>query len=437
MFKTKKSIIIFSLFVVSFLFISLTNDTNAGIIDDLKGKISGRSSEIQKLEKEIEEYQEQLKEIGQEKQTLQKEVKTIDITRQKLSTDIRVTENKVKASSLTIEKLNIEIQEKERDISQNIEVVKNALRTMNKIEDDSLVEMVLASDDLSKFWDDIENLRSFQTKINDDIKELQVLKKELEKNRAEREEEKGNLITYKSRLSDQKQIADSEKKKKNSLLTVTKNKESSYQVLLKEKQAQKKAFEEELARIESELRYELDPNKIPSAGSGVLLWPLAGSRNESCYSGGKTAINCITQYFGNTQFAKSAAYNGQGHNGIDFRASVGTEIRAALSGIVKEINIKSAPGCQYGKWILIKHGNGLSTLYTHLSLVRVDVGDTVLTGDKIGYSGDTGYATGPHLHFTVYASNAISFRNYTCKSGVTVSIPVAAYNAYLNPLDYL
>jgi len=92
---------VFSLFPV--------NNTKAGIIDDLKGKISGRSSEIQKLEKEIEEYQAELEDIGEEKQTLQKELKTIDVTRQKLSTDIKVTENKVEASSFTIEKLNIEI----------------------------------------------------------------------------------------------------------------------------------------------------------------------------------------------------------------------------------------------------------------------------------------------------------------------------------------
>ena len=76
--------------------------------------------------------------------------------------------------------------------------------------------------------------------------------------------------------------------------------------------------------------------------------------------------------------------------------------------IVGTGNTDEPRGCySYGKWILIKHENGLSTLYAHLSLIKVNAGETVNTGDIIGYSGNTGYSTGPHLHLTVYATQGV------------------------------
>ncbi len=147
--------------------------------------------------------------------------------------------------------------------------------------------------------------------------------------------------------------------------------------------------------------------------------------------------SCITQYFGNTAFSRTAAYKGQGHNGIDLRASVGTPVKAALTGTVQEINLGTAPNCQYGKWVLIKHNNGLTTLYAHLSSISVVPGQAVSTGQLIGYSGQTGYATGPHLHFTVYVSSGVTFTQYKCNSGASVKLPISPFNGYLNPINYL
>ena len=80
-------------------------------------------------------------------------------------------------------------------------------------------------------------------------------------------------------------------------------------------------------------------------------------------------------------------------------------MQAALSGtVVGSGNMDTAGGgrCRaYGKWVMIKHANGLSTLYAHLSLIAVTTGQELLTGQVLGYSGNTGATTGPHLHFEV------------------------------------
>lgn len=88
------------------------------------------------------------------------------------------------------------------------------------------------------------------------------------------------------------------------------------------------------------------------------------------------------------------------HTGIDLSASTGTPILAARSGTV--VWTKADLSGPYGNNTLIDHGDGLSTFYAHQSSFNVSPGQHVQTGDVIGYVGETGYATGPHLHFEVH-----------------------------------
>jgi murein DD-endopeptidase MepM/ murein hydrolase activator NlpD len=85
------------------------------------------------------------------------------------------------------------------------------------------------------------------------------------------------------------------------------------------------------------------------------------------------------------------------HSGLDMSATTGTPIRAALSGTV----VKSYYSNSYGNYIVIDHGNGMTTAYAHQSQRLVSVGDAVEAGQVIGLVGSTGNATGPHLHFEV------------------------------------
>lgn len=89
-----------------------------------------------------------------------------------------------------------------------------------------------------------------------------------------------------------------------------------------------------------------------------------------------------------------------GRNAIDFGAPTGTAVVAAASGTVI-ISKHGGWNGGYGTYIVIKHPNGTQTLYAHNSSNTVSVGERVTQGDLIGYSGNTGKSTGPHLHFEV------------------------------------
>lgn len=97
--------------------------------------------------------------------------------------------------------------------------------------------------------------------------------------------------------------------------------------------------------------------------------------------------------FGNTNF----------HTGTDFSGAgaYGKPIVAACAGKVAFVNTTFTPGYGYGKYVIIDHGGGITTLYGHCSAINVQVGQTVAQGETIAQVGSTGWSTGPHCHFEV------------------------------------
>ena len=98
------------------------------------------------------------------------------------------------------------------------------------------------------------------------------------------------------------------------------------------------------------------------------------------------------------------------HDGIDLKASIGTEVLAFTDGIIKYAGYMKG----YGKIVIISHNNGYETRYAHLSKINVKKNQVINAGQKIANSGNSGQVSGPNLHFEIRKNN----------------IP-------LNPLDYL
>ena len=177
---------------------------------------------------------------------------------------------------------------------------------------------------------------------------------------------------------------------------------------------------EEIDKLEDELRKTFNVSLLPEKRPGVLSMPIQNPR--------------ITQNWGEI----SNLYRGKPHNGLDIGAPIGTPIFAARAGKVTAVGNNDR--LQYGRYILIEHDNGLSTLYAHLSFIKGETGATVARGDIIGYTGNTGYSTGPHLHFTVFATDAVAIGELKSKicGASTYKIPLLTKTGgYLNPLSYL
>ena len=424
------------------------SSSNAQSLDQIKEQIEQIARERAKLDAEIAEYQRQLNVLAGEKQTLQGAIQTLDVSRQKTATQIKDIQAKIAAATLKLSQLSIEIGSKEQSIALDRAAVAASLRAIDGVDQVSFVEQILGADELAEAWIAVDNLSTLSSALRTHASALSEAKTLLAEQHTAVTSTKNELSSANVELGAQKKALDVNRAEKQGLLSQTQSKEAEYQALIAEKRRQQAAFEQELSKLEDTLRVIIDPGAIASAGSGVLRWPFSDTFMQGCVSkqGALGNAHCITQYFGNTSFstANPQVYNGSGHNGVDFGAPSGTPVASALSGTVKDTgNTDAVPGCySFGKWVLVEHANGLTTLYAHLSSIQATKGTSVSTGDVIGYSGMTGYATGPHLHFAVYASQGVSVMSLAEYRGATspcasAKMPVAPKDAYLNPMSYL
>lgn len=407
-------------------------DAQSVEVDRLKNEIGARNDRLSQITKDITSFQNELKKVGSQKKTLQTAIDQLELERKKISADLSYTENKIGFTDLEISKINLEIDSTKNDILKNKSAIGEVMARLAEGDRESLLQVMLRHSNLSEFWGEVSTLESLRGSLGNEVKKLASLQQLLEVKLNEQQGKRGRLLNLKNEYSDQKEVLENNKSEKDRLLKETKNKEVNYQTQLAAKKKAQLVIEKELRAFESQLKFILDPRTIPRPGTAVFSWPVLNV--------------IITQYFGGTEFAKRnpGIYAGRAyHPGIDLGLPRGTKIFAPLAGVVRATgNTDEVPGCySWGKWTLIDHANGLATLYAHQDTISVTAGQAVSQGDVIGYSGNTGYSTGPHLHFTVYAKAGVTVRKFSEIKTVTncgaASTPVAATDAYLDPMLYL
>ncbi len=451
-----RSLVLAFSFLTAFSLIGaiVPSDVRAQTEEQIKSQINEHAQRIKDLEKEIAEAERQRTILNGQSQTLQTAIKSIDITRRQTTSQIDLTQNRISSTNLKLEELSYNIQDTEQLIALDKRTIEQSIRNMAEAADVSLVEQVFAAGNLTEAWTAVDDAASLNSALRANLANLAKAKDELSNQKQDVDAKKNELTSLATDLSTQKRSLDIAKSEKDRLLAQTKNQESAYQNLIAKKQAERRIFEQALSSLENSLT-SVGQGAAPASQTGVLAWPYSSTFAQSCAgkAGALGNSRCITQYFGNTAFAtaNSQIYNGSGHNAIDIGMPVGTPVLAALSGTVAGTgNTDSVPGCySFGKWVAIKHANGLTTSYSHLSSISVSAGQTVTTGQVIGNSGMTGYATGPHLHFSVYASagfKIMDLGNWRRQQGLPTGtgctaggaiMPVAPLDAYLNPMSYL
>ena len=419
-FKAKTKLLIVFLLAV---FLCNTAPLYAITYQELQKEIDAKKQQINQLIQQAEIYNAELEKTQSTKRTLSNELKQIQNNLNNLNYKIKINE-------IQIEKLNLEIQQLEMDISNTSdeitikkEILAKTLQDLyEKNRELNPLVIVLKNIKISEALSEINGIQNISSNLQITLDELNNLKEDLSNRKTNSEQKKAELERVKEELNNQKQIVLALQDEKTTLLNKTKDQEKNYQALLDNIEKQRAEIELEISRLEEALKAQIDPSALPSARAGLLLWPVSNP--------------VITQGFGVTisskYFYNIGRYKTPSHNGIDLKASIGTPIYAAEDGAVIAVgnqDLYCYKGA-YGKFVVIRHYNNLTTLYAHLSLYIVKKGDIVKRGQVIGYSGNTGFATGPHLHFTVYFSPTFQMTQSNSCGPMPIGAPI-------NPLPYL
>lgn len=329
------------------------------------------------------------------------------INQQQVVTQLSLEETQKKVQDLfsQISSLGKEISEKEKSLDYDRKLLKNLMQSYFEYDQEGVLNLVLLNRNFSEILSQTDQIGQSGAKINEMLAEIKDTKEKLQKNIDDLENKK-----------DQHEEAKSDLEQKNLNLQYVENQK---QTLLGQTEADKKKYQDLLDSVESEIEdlesgiaSSADYSNLPPEKAGYFTYPVNPVR--------------ITQGYGKTSYSNH--YFSGKHNGVDFGIN-NSSVYAVKGG--KVVGAGNNGRYAYGKWIAIDHGDGLVTLYGHLSKQSVSKGEKVSEGEKIGMSGNTGYSTGPHLHFSVFVKS--SFDVVESKKVGGLMIPVGAP---VNPMKY-
>lgn len=386
---------------------------------ELQRAIEEKARALREVTGQIKETQKQLFMTETRSKTLQQELKKIDYSINQINLSIRSSEITVDKLELEIASLQYDISETENKSAIKKSAIRELLRSLQERDRESALLELLKNRTMAASFLEFQNITTLNSSLSGEVKELDALHKELSDKLSGRSVKKLAVEVEHRVLKNKKDSVEDQKQERKQLLVQTKTQEKLYQQLLTDLEKRQAAISDEIEAIEEELRSKMDISLLPLPRPGVLGLPTNGY---------------LSQNFGNTPFARNGGYRGKSHNGVDFAAPIGTPVYAAEDGRVVEFGDQDRY-CRrgaYGKFIVMGHNNNLTTLYAHLSgwVKNLNAGQEVKRGELIGYVGRTGYATGPHLHFTVYSS-------LTFYIGSSRSCGPMPFGGYLNPMDYL
>jgi len=384
------------LLTVGFIFVA-PEITLALTPTEIRDQINQKEAEIKALEAQADVYRKNIDVSLQLSRTLKGEIARIDASLRQLGINVSITQKKIEAQELKIQELNDNIEKTTEDVVKRRGEIGEVLREINSLDNETLLASMLRTTEISDFLSEMAWLEGLEKGLSAKVNQLKQLKIVLEENLTESKAAKRELQSLLGSLQNQKKITESKKSERQALLAETKNQEQNYQKLLQETIKKQTEIEKEIFELESDLRRQIVSANLPPRQPGLFIWPI-----DNGY---------VTQEFGAVAADSLTRDFYQFHNGIDIGAKtgIGTPIRSVLGGVV--IATGNNGRYAYGKWIAVKHPNNLTTLYTHLSLIGVSIGQEVSQGQVLGYMGATGLATGPHLHLTVYASETFRIEN--------------------------
>jgi len=370
--------------------------TSADTISDLEDQQAALEQEAAEYQAIIDEKQNDIDEQQEYVDALTANIATVNEEISIIRSKIDAYNDKIAEKAEAINELNLQAEE-------NMDLLRQRLKSIYMAGDASTLEIVLGAKDFTDFVDKVqlvESLSEYDSNLIDDIEgQLDGINEEIES----LNEDKASLEIETTDLEEKQTELDEMLSENQKLLANLYTERDELGALLDSNEASQNEVEQQIQAYYEELRRQEEERQeqesggssqgdgsTPIVGTGDWVWPTPGFWDLS------------------SEWGEDRGYS---HGGIDIAGPgiMGAEIVAAHSGTVIDVcNYCShnwgkygSCGCGggYGNYVWIDHGDGKATIYAHMTDAVAYVGQSVSAGEIIGYVGSTGDSTGPHLHF--------------------------------------
>lgn len=324
---------------------------------------------------EIEDRQQEKAAAEAESAALSSELNTV-------IAEMTQTEADISAKQLEIEVATDELAQAKIDEQDQYIRMKKRIKYMYENGNENFLELIFQATDMADFINRVEYVQQITEADRRTLVEYQDLVEERKEKEEALQAEEANLRELQETLI---------------------SKQGELQVMLDSKNSQIAGLESEISRLIAEAEEAARVKREAEEAAAAAAAAAARSTASNSYTGSPGAPvvsgnGMLSHPAPGTRVSSEFGPRwGTMHNGIDFAAPIGTPAYAAADGTVTIARYSSSAG----NYVVINHGGGLVTKYMHFSAIYVSEGQSVTRGQNIGAIGNTGYSTGPHLHFQV------------------------------------
>lgn len=345
-------------------------------IDALKGD----ASDLDKKQKEI---QSKLSDLKDDKAAAVEKKSLLDDQIANTNARISNTESQISDYNALISQAEAELADAQQREEAQYDLFCKRVREMEERGTVSYWSVLFKATSFSNLLGRLDFINEVMDYDRQVIEDLQTLQAEIEEKKTGLEASRAELVTAKAELESQKKQLAAQREEANKLVKEIDDNAAEYQATLDALEAEERRIEQQVKQLQKQLEEQMAAEgKNYNTNPGGYIWPV-DSRYITSTVGGRNSPGGV----GSTN-----------HKGTDIgRVGYTSPVYAAKAGTV----IVATRSSSYGNYVVISHGTGNTTLYAHMSSIKVSVGTYVQQGQTIGITGSTGHSTGPHLHFEV------------------------------------
>lgn len=360
-------------------------ETVADQVNLLNDEIAAREARLEQLNSKLEQYTDAIRQKEAQAQSLSTEMEILDNKIAKLKLDLESTGLEIENVDSEVRLLDIEINEETKDMERQKAMLASILREMENNDDVSAIELVFGNQNFAELFDSLSQLESVHQDLGQILAETQQTRNQMESKKAMKENKLASLQDLELQMKSQKENLEDSISGKEVILTETQSSEAQYRALVYELRQEQSFIDSQLLTLQRQIEQRIaDSDEFGDVS--LLTWPVENFR--------------MTTRFHDPTYPFRNLFE---HSGLDLAIPQGSAVRSAAPGYVAF----AKTGRMYGNYVMIIHGNGMATLYAHLSKINVQADQFVGRGDVIALSGGlpgtpgAGFSTGPHLHFEV------------------------------------